>query len=58
MDARTEARRESDAKSANEQTLVKHLSLQLMRQDSLLSAVEAAQKARQLYRRGVRDLWR
>ena len=53
----TEQRQDRDAKAGNRETFVRHLTRQLMRQNSSLLMAEAAEEARKLYARGIRDLF-
>lgn len=53
----TEQRQERDAMAGNRETFVRHLTRQIMQQNSSLLLTEAADEARKLYARGIRDLF-
>lgn len=53
----TEQRQERDAMVGNRETFVRLLTRQIMQQNSSLLLTEAADEARKLYARGIRDLF-
>ena len=50
-------RQERDAMAGNREAFIRHLTRQIMQQNSSLLMTEAADEASKLYARGIRDLF-